>query len=95
MLCQSNLVFAADIALLAAASGPVLLALAWLVLGAGMALGLPAAGHASERDAGIARCRPWLRPSTSGPRREAPFPTGIKARDPHVAEKGGGTPPSL
>jgi len=40
VLCLSNLVFAAGLALLAAAHGPVLLTLAWLVLGAGMALGL-------------------------------------------------------
>ncbi len=39
-LCLSNLVFAAGLALLAAAHGPVLLTVAWLVLGAGMALGL-------------------------------------------------------
>jgi predicted MFS family arabinose efflux permease len=40
VLCLSNLVFAAGLALLAAAHGPVVLTLAWLVLGAGMALGL-------------------------------------------------------
>ena len=40
VLCLSNLVFAAGLALLAAAHDPVLLTLAWLVLGAGMALGL-------------------------------------------------------
>ena len=40
VLCLSNLVFATGLALLAAAHGPVLLVLAWLVLGAGMALGL-------------------------------------------------------
>jgi len=40
VLCLSNLVFAAGLALLAAAHGPVLLTAAWLVLGAGMALGL-------------------------------------------------------
>ena len=40
VLCLSNLVFAAGLALLAAAHEPVLLVLAWLVLGAGMALGL-------------------------------------------------------
>lgn len=40
VLCLSNLVFAAGLVLLAAAHGPVGLALAWLVLGAGMALGL-------------------------------------------------------
>ncbi len=40
VLCLSNLVFAAGLALLAAAHGPVLLAVAWLVLGAGMAVGL-------------------------------------------------------
>lgn len=40
VLCLSNLVFAAGLALLAAAHGPVLLTVAWLVLGAGMALGL-------------------------------------------------------
>ena len=40
VLCLSSLVFAAGLALLAAAHGPVLLAVAWLVLGAGMALGL-------------------------------------------------------
>jgi len=39
VLCLSNLVFAADPALLAA-HGPVLLTAAWLVTGAGMALGL-------------------------------------------------------
>ena len=40
VLCLSNLVFAAGLALLAVAHGPVMLALAWLVLGAVMALGL-------------------------------------------------------
>ena len=40
VLCLSNLVFAAGLALLAAAHSPLLLTLAWLVLGAGMALGL-------------------------------------------------------
>lgn len=40
VLCLSNLVFAAGLAVLAAAHGPVVLTLAWLVLGAGMALGL-------------------------------------------------------
>ena len=40
VLCLSNLVFAIGLVLLAAAHGPVLLVLAWLVLGAGMALGL-------------------------------------------------------
>ncbi len=40
VLCWSNLVFAAGLALLAIAHGPVLLTTAWLVLGAGMALGL-------------------------------------------------------
>ena len=40
VLCLSNLLFAAGLALLAAAHGPVLLAVAWLVLGAGMAFGL-------------------------------------------------------
>jgi len=40
VLCLSSTVFAAGLAMLAAAHGPVLLALAWLVLGAGMALGL-------------------------------------------------------
>jgi len=40
VLCLSSAVFAAGLALLAAAHGPVLLAVAWLVLGAGMALGL-------------------------------------------------------
>ncbi len=40
VLCLSNLVFAAGLASLAAAHGPVLLTAAWLVLGAGMALGL-------------------------------------------------------
>lgn len=39
-LCLSSLVFAAGLARLAAAQGPVLLGIAWLVLGAGMALGL-------------------------------------------------------
>ena len=40
VLCASSLVFAAGLAMLAAAQGPVALTLAWLVLGAGMALGL-------------------------------------------------------
>jgi len=40
VLLLSNLVFAAGLALLAAAHGPVLLTVAWLVLGAAMALGL-------------------------------------------------------
>ncbi len=40
VLCLSNLVFASGLVLLAAADGPVVLTLAWLVLGAGMALGL-------------------------------------------------------
>lgn len=40
ILCLSNLVFAAGLALLAAAQGPVLLGVAWLILGVGMALGL-------------------------------------------------------
>ena len=40
VLCLSNLVFAAGLALLAMAHGLVLLVLAWLVLGVGMALGL-------------------------------------------------------
>ncbi len=40
VLCLSNLVFAVGLALLAAAHGPVLLTVAWLVLGVGMALGL-------------------------------------------------------
>ena len=40
ILCLSNLVFAAGLALLAAAHGPVLLTVAWLVIGTGMALGL-------------------------------------------------------
>ncbi len=40
VLCLSNLVFAGGLALLAAAHGPVLLTVGWLVLGAGMALGL-------------------------------------------------------
>ncbi len=40
VLCLSNLVFAAGLLLLAAAQGPVLLGVGWLVLGAGMALGL-------------------------------------------------------
>jgi len=40
VLCLSNLVFAAGLAMLAAAHGPVLLTAAWLVLGVGMALGL-------------------------------------------------------
>jgi len=40
VLCLSNLVLAAGLALLALAHGPVLLTVAWLVLGAGMALGL-------------------------------------------------------
>ncbi len=40
VLCLSNLVFAASSGLLAIAHGPVLLTVAWLVLGAGMALGL-------------------------------------------------------
>jgi len=40
VLCLSSAVFAAGLVLLATAHGPVLLAVAWLVLGAGMALGL-------------------------------------------------------
>ena len=40
LLCLSNLVFAAGLVLLAAAHGPVLLTVAWLVIGVGMALGL-------------------------------------------------------
>ena len=40
VLCLSNLVFAAGLALLAAAHGPVLLTASWLVIGFGMALGL-------------------------------------------------------
>ena len=40
VLCLSNLVFAAGLLLLAAAQGPVVLGVGWLVLGAGMALGL-------------------------------------------------------
>ena len=40
MLCLSNLVFAAGLAMLAVAHGVVLLVAAWLVLGVGMALGL-------------------------------------------------------
>lgn len=40
VLCLSSFVFAAGLTLLAAAQEPVLLTLAWLVLGAGMALGL-------------------------------------------------------
>ena len=40
VLCLPNLVFAAGLALLAAAHGPVLLTLARLVIGVGMALGL-------------------------------------------------------
>jgi len=40
VLCLSNLVFAAGLAMLAAAHGSVLLTAAWLVLGVGMALGL-------------------------------------------------------
>ena len=40
VLCLSNLVFAAGLAMLAAAHGPVLLTAAWLILGVGMALGL-------------------------------------------------------
>lgn len=40
VLCLSSAVFAAGLALLAIAHGPVLLTVAWLVLGAGMALGL-------------------------------------------------------
>jgi len=40
VLCLSNLVLAAGLALLAFAHGPVVLTVAWLVLGAGMALGL-------------------------------------------------------
>ncbi len=40
VLCVSNLVFAAGLALLAATHGPVLLTIAWLILGVGMALGL-------------------------------------------------------
>lgn len=40
VLCISNLVFAAGLAALGLAQGPLLLTLAWLVLGAGMAFGL-------------------------------------------------------
>ena len=40
ILCASNLVFAGGLALLAAAHGVVVLTLAWLVIGAGMAMGL-------------------------------------------------------
>lgn len=40
VLCLSNLVFAAGLTLLATAQGPGVLTSAWLVLGAGMALGL-------------------------------------------------------
>lgn len=40
VLCLSNLVFAGGLVLLAAAQGPGVLTLAWLVLGTGMALGL-------------------------------------------------------
>ncbi len=40
VLCLSSAVFAAGLALLATAHGPVLLGIAWLVLGGGMALGL-------------------------------------------------------
>ena len=40
VLCASSLVFAAGLVMLAVAQGPVVLTLAWLVLGAGMALGL-------------------------------------------------------
>ncbi len=40
VLCWSNLVFATGLVLLASAQGPVLLTGAWLVLGAGIALGL-------------------------------------------------------
>lgn len=40
VLCLSNAMFAAGLALLAAAHGPTLLVVAWLVLGGAMALGL-------------------------------------------------------
>jgi MFS family permease len=40
VLCLSNPIFAAGLALLAAAHGPVLLTVAWLVIGFGMTLGL-------------------------------------------------------
>jgi len=47
ILMASNLVFAAGLVGLAAAQGPVLLFLAWLVLGLGMAMGLYDAGFAT------------------------------------------------
>jgi predicted MFS family arabinose efflux permease len=40
VLCLSNPVFAAGLALMATATGPAVLTAAWLVMGAGMALGL-------------------------------------------------------
>lgn len=47
VLCVSNLVFAAGLALLAAAQGPTLLTIAWLVIGVGMAAGLYDAAFAT------------------------------------------------
>ena len=47
VLMLSNVVLAAGLALLAAANGPVLLAIAWAVLGIGMTLGLYDAGFAT------------------------------------------------
>ncbi len=47
VLALSNLVFAAGLAILAAASGAYSLARAWLVLGVGMALGLYDAAFAT------------------------------------------------
>nr|WP_277819313.1 MFS transporter [Pseudoroseomonas vastitatis] len=47
VLAASNLVFAAGLALLAAASGPLTLALAWGVLGVGMGFGLYEAAFAT------------------------------------------------
>jgi len=47
VLAVSNLVFAAGLSLLACADGPVLLAVAWLILGVGMACGLYDAAFAT------------------------------------------------
>ncbi len=47
VLAASSLTFALGLGLLAAASGPVLLLLAWLVIGVGMAMGLYEAGFAT------------------------------------------------
>jgi MFS family permease len=47
ILVLSNLVFAAGLVVLAMAGGPVMLAVAWVILGVGMALGLYDAGFAT------------------------------------------------